>query len=64
MTTAENIAIIGESEQSQFRPMVLRAERESVAEEHDEYEGFGMHDYTFADGSVLRICAGHMEAIK
>ena len=64
MTTAENIALIGESEPSQFRPMVARAERESIAEEHDEYEGYAMHDYIFPDKSKLRVCAGHMEAIS
>ena len=64
MTTAENIALIGESDSEQFRPMCARAVAQSISEEHDEYEGYGMSDYTFADGSVLRICAGHMEAIK
>ena len=63
MTTAENIAIIGESDHSQFRPMMARAQKESIAEECDEYGGHSMIDYIFPDGSKLRICAGHMEAI-
>ena len=64
MTTAENIALIGESEASQFRPMLNRAEAESIATEDDEYEGFGVTDFIFPDGSKLRVCAGHMEAIE
>jgi hypothetical protein len=63
MKTAENIAMIGESESSQFRPMVKRAESESIAVEYDEYEGCTMVDYIFADASKLRVCAGHMESI-
>lgn len=63
MTTAENIVLIAESESSQFRPMLARAQRESIAEAHDEYEGCSMVDYTFPDGSTVRVCTGHMEAI-
>jgi hypothetical protein len=63
MTTAENIAIIGESEASQFRPMLKRAEREAISVEYDEYAGCTMTDYIFADASKLRVCAGHMESI-
>lgn len=63
MTTAENIAIIGESEASQFRPMLARADRECIAIETDEYEGCAVTDHIFQDGSKLRVCAGHMEAI-
>ena len=64
MTNAENIALIGESDSFQFRQMLKRAECESISEEHDEYAGCAMHDYIFADESVLRVCAGHMEAIR
>lgn len=63
MTTAENIAIIAEWHHSQFRPMLERAQRESVSETDDECEGCAMTDYTFADGSTVRVCTGHMEAI-
>ncbi len=63
MTTAENIALIGESEASQFRPMLVRAECESISVEYDDYEGCSVTDYIFPDGSKLRVCAGHMESI-
>jgi hypothetical protein len=63
MTTAENISIIGESESTQFRPMLARAERESIATESDDYEGCTVTDYIFQDGSKLRVCAGHMESV-
>jgi hypothetical protein len=63
MTTAQNISIIGESESSQFRQMLARAERESIATEHDDYEGCAVTDYIFQDGSKLRVCAGHMESV-
>lgn len=63
MKTADNIALIGESESLQFRPMLARADRESIAIETDEYEGCPVTDYIFPDGSKLRVCAGHMESI-
>jgi len=63
MTTAENLALVGESHYSQFRPMLKTAESLSIAEEYDDYEGYAMTDYIFPDGSKLRVCAGHMEAV-
>jgi hypothetical protein len=63
MTTAENIALIAESDTHQYKLMVARAERESVALEFDEYEAHPVTDYIFSDGSKLRKCAGHMEAV-
>jgi uncharacterized membrane protein len=63
MTTAENIAIIGEADSSQFRPALARAQGESIFIEDDDYEGYAVMTLRFADGSRLRVCAGHMEAI-
>lgn len=64
MTTAENIAIIGDNDNVQYKFMVARAESESISEEHDEYEGVAVAEYTFSDASVLQVCSGRMEAIK
>lgn len=64
MTTAENLALVGESHYSQFRPMLRRAESLSISEEYDNHEGCAMTDYIFTDGSKLRVCQGHMEAIN
>lgn len=64
MNTAENIAFLAESDSAtQFRPMLKRAEQDSVSVEYDEYAGCTTADYIFADGSKVRVCAGHMEAI-
>lgn len=64
MTTAENIAAIGDNDKVQYRFMLARAQSESVSEYHDEYEGVSFSEYTFADGSVLQTSMGRMEAIK
>lgn len=64
MTTAENIAIIGDNDRVQYKFMLVRAQSESVSESHDEYEGVAVAEYTFPDGSVLQASCGRMEAIK
>lgn len=64
MTTAENIALIGDNDNVQYKFMLARAQSESICEEHDEYEGVSVSEYTFPDGSVLQVCSGRMEAIK